>query len=1136
LCVACLLTLPTLADAGSTSQKQELLTRSISLEINNEELKTVLLRISQQADVKFVYSSRVIDTRQKVTLQVQKQRLSTVLTQLLTPLNLTYEVLQGQVVISRAATTGAVAPTSQTADQPITGRVLDEKGQGLPGVNVVVKGTTNGTQTDGEGRYTITAADNATLVFSFIGYLPKEAPVKGDNPVNVSLAPDNKTLSEVVVVGYGVQEKKLLATSIATVSAKQIELLPVASPSEALVGLVAGAQITEPSGEPGAGAVIRVRGLGSISAGNSPLYVVDGYPLNSPDSYYQIPPGDIQSIQILKDAAACAIYGSRGGNGIVIVTTKRGNADGKTRFNFTANTGVQQVAKRVDLLNRDQYLDYLRESFTNSNRAIPAVLQPGADPLPDTDWQDEIFRTGVQQQYQLSASGGSDKSRFYVSGGYFKQTGLVKGSGFERFTLRANYDAQLSKKLKLGLNLAPNFTRTDVVPVSGSYNGGNISGGGPGGETAAVTSALILPPIVPVRIANGDYGTIRNSLSGVITNPTDLLSPLSVLEQYQDRNNVVRTLGTAFLDFEVIKGLSLRTNFGAELLSSRRGVYVPATLGTASNPNANLSNPILGNIDARQINSTNYNWVWENTATYTRALGANHNLTLLAGYAAQLNTNEGSTVLGQTGTFTNTDIEYVTGAGQIFGQASYNANSLTSVFGRVDYSFKDRYILTAALRTDGSSRFGPDNRYATFPSVALAWRAGEEEFIKAIPAISELKVRASYGVTGNNNIGDYNYQSYQTAANYAFGAGTGTRVFGFSPNGVALRNLGWETNTQFDAGFDLGLFRDRIYLTVAAYQRNTTDLLLNRNIPAVLGFSTRALANVGEVRNRGLELQLNTANLVDGAFTWSTAANLSFNRNEVLALAGANEQITFDAVFGYTSSIRVVPGQPLGVFYGYQQVGVYRDQADVDSSPRWTASTAVPGDLKFADKNGDGLVNTQDVGVIGNPFPDFTYGLQNTFGYKRFSLAVTLQGTQGNDILYGGDRYTYNAPGQTNGRTNLLDRWRSPENPGNGTEPRAAASVNQRGQFSSYFIHDASFLRIRNVTLRYNIPTNWAKQAGLQSAAIYSSVQNLYTFTKYFGYNPEANNYGNTTSPTYGVDQGSYPMARTLTLGVQLGF
>ena len=468
------------------------------------------------------------------------------------------------------------------ADITISGRVVDEKGAALPGVTVLVKGTSMGISTNVDGSFVLQAPANSTLVFSYVGFGRKEVLVaETTTNLSVTLAEDLAQLNEVVVVGYGVQEKKMLATSIASISAKQVELLPVASPNEALVGLVAGAQITEPSGEPGQGAVVRIRGLGSISAGNNPLYVVDGYPLNSADAYNQIPPGDIQSIQVLKDAAACAIYGSRGGNGIIIVTTKHGQADGKTRFSFNANSGIQQVAKRVDVLNRDQYLDYAKEAYVNNNNSpIPAGLLLPASAYADTNWQDEIFKTGVQQNYQVSAAGGSEKNRFYISGGYFDQTGIVKGTGFERFSLRANYDAQLSSKLKLGLNLAPSFTRTDTKPISGSYNNGNISGGGPGGEAAAVTTALILPPIIPARLPNGDYGLLSNSLPAGTIPISDLLNPLAPLELYQDRAKALRALGSVFLDFEVLKGLHLRTNLGAEVLTSRRDFYVPATLPT----------------------------------------------------------------------------------------------------------------------------------------------------------------------------------------------------------------------------------------------------------------------------------------------------------------------------------------------------------------------------------------------------------------------------------------------------------------------------------------------------------------------------------------------------------------------------
>jgi len=1043
-----------------------------------------------------------------------------------------------------AAQAAPVAPAaritaSPAATVPITGRVLDEKGAGIPGVNVIEKGKANGTQTDPDGNYTITVEDNATLIFSFVGYKSQEQAVSGQTTISLSLTPETSNLNEVVVVGYGAQERKLLATSISSIAAKQVEMLPVASPSEAMVGLVAGAQVTEPSGEPGSTASIRVRGLGSISAGNNPLYVVDGYPLNSSESFNQISPQEIQSIQVLKDAAACAIYGSRGGNGIVIVTTKRGQA-GKTRFNFNSYYGVMGVAKRVDVLNRDQYLEYFKDAYTNGGRTQPPALLADPSTYPDTDWQDQIFRTGTQQNYQLSASGGTTKGTFYISGAYFKQDGVLKGTSFDRASLRANYDAQLSKKVKISLSLAPSFNRTEAKPTSGNFNGASLTGGFPFGQGAAVTNALIMPPIIPVRVANGDYGLTSNVYGGAVA-INGLVNPLASVELFEDNTKSARILSSFAIDYEILKGLTLRSNLGAELIDTRRVYYVPPTLPSGNSPNANLSRPILQGVDSRQINSTNYNWLWENTATYTRYLGKDHNITLLAGIAAQYNQNEGSAVNGQTGTYTTGEIQYPTGAGQLFGSVSYFANALSSVFGRFDYAFKERYILTAALRTDGSSRFGTDNRYATFPSVAVAWRLAEEPFFKAIPVISELKLRGSYGVTGNNNIGDYSYQSYQTAANYVFGSNSGTRAFGFAPNGLPIRDLTWETNTQVDVGLDVGVFRDRIYLTVAAYQRNTTDLLLNRNIPSVIGFTSRALDNVGEVRNRGLEFQLSAGVLTGPKLRWTSSANLSFNRNEVIALSGANEQLVFDAVTGYTSSIRVVPGQPIGTFYGYQQVGVYRDQADVDASAKWAGlGGSQPGDLKFADLNGDGKIDASDIGPIGNPFPNFTFGWQNQLNYGPFSLGFTIQGTQGNDILNGTDRYVFNFPGTTNARTNVLDRWRSPENPGDGMTPRvvsaSAGTPSSLTSFSSFFLHDGSFVRLRNVALRYNLPGSLVKKAGLNSASLYVSGQNLYTFTDYFGYNPEANLYGNSTNPTYGVDQGSYPMSRTTTIGVNIGF
>ncbi|KAI9463074.1 hypothetical protein F5148DRAFT_1286205 [Russula earlei] len=500
-----------------------------------------------------------------------------------------------------------------------------------------------------------------------------------------------------------------------------------------------------------------------------------------------------------------------------------------------------------------------------------------------------------------------------------------------------------------------------------------------------------------------------------------------------------------------------------------------------------------------------------------------------------------SAVFGQAGTYTNSAIEYVTAAGQIFGSANYGANALVSTFGRLSYSYKDKYLLSAAIRTDGSSRFGSDNRYATFPSVSAAWRMTEENFMKKLRYISELKIRGSYGATGNNNIGDFSWQSYQTAANYIFGSNAGTRVYGFTPNSVSVKNLTWETNKQIDAGLELGLFNNRIYLTVDAYQRNTTNLLLNRNVPGLIGFTTRVLNNVGEVRNQGLEFALTTQNTT-GKLKWTTTANLFFNNNKVMALASDNDQILFDAVNGYTSSIKVVKGQALSSFYGYKQIGVYLNATDVTKSPVWASGGSQPGDIKYADVSGangkpDGKIDANDITLLGNALPKYSFGILNSFAYKNFQFSFNLQGSVGGLVLNGVDRYIYNFYGKVNARTNALNRWRSETDPGDGWTPKVTTAPSTAlTSFSSHELFDASFLRVRNITLRYALDKRILSKLHLQTASLYVTAQNVFTFTGYFGYNPEANLYGNTTNPTYGVDQGSYPLARTVTFGLSVGF
>lgn len=1020
----------------------------------------------------------------------------------------------------------------------VKGKVTDSKGIPLPGASVKVKGTTSGVLTNANGDYALTVTNrSAVLVFSFISFQPVEREVGSNTQINVTLLDNVISLNDVVVVGYGEIKRKLLSTAVSTVNARQLEDRLVATPGEALVGQVPGVQISQASGDPGSAPVITVRGLGSIGAGNSPLYVVDGYPLNSSDDFNSINPADIESVQVLKDAAAAAIYGSRGGNGIIIVTTKRGKA-GTAKFNFTANTGISNVSKTVDVLDKDQYIAYVRDAFTNSGKTVPAIYN-NPEALPGTNWQDEIFRRGWTSTYSLSASGGSDKVTYNVTGSYFKQQGIIKATNYDRYNLRASMDAQLTKKLKFSFNVAPSYAINNQTATGGGLNNALINGIGvnPSGVGGTVISALLQPPILPVRLANGDYSNAPVSLSGAgqIFNGNPY-NPVSVLDLYKDKTSTSRVLANTAVTYEIIKGLTFKSSLGFESIINNRNWFVPATLQTDNAPTANLSNPVIANVRSRVTEGTNYNYVSENTLNYNHTFHKDHNLTLLAGYSFQKNVyNEGSQY-GQNGTTTNSLVEYPSNAGIILGTVGYSANSLISTFGRANYNYKDKYLLSASVRSDGSSRFGGNNQYATFPAFSAAWRIGEEAFMKKITAVSELKIRGSYGVTGNNNIGDYSSQSYTTQVNYVFGANNATPVFGFSPSSLANQDLTWETNKQTNIGFELGLFGDRIYFTADAYHRVTSNLLLSRGVPAIYGYATTILSNIGSVKNDGLELALKTVNL-NGKLKWSTDANISFNQNKVIALTSDGSFVGYDAAFGYTNSIRVVPGEAMSSFYGYRQIGVYKDAADVAASPKWSSGGSVPGDVKFEDVNGDGKIDASDITNIGSPLPKFTYGLNNKFDYQNFTLSFLLQGTYGNKVLNSADRYTDYYNGSFNVRSNAVNRWRSPTDPGDGMTPRATVTnPSSTTVLSTRNIFDGSYLRIRNVTLGYALPARMLKAVKLSSARIFISGENLATFTKYFGYNPEVNVWAGSTAPRYGVDQGTYPVARTFSLGLNVGF
>jgi TonB-linked SusC/RagA family outer membrane protein len=1127
------------------------------------ELRTLLTDLERAYGVRFNYRSGTIRAVRVAAVPVPEfnGQLVPRLNALLNAVNLQCKALDGQTFVIRARpaapaaesrptpvvpTTpeGATGEVARPADLTVAGRVSDEAGTGLPGVNISVKGTTRGTTTDAQGQYRLSVPDgSAVLVFSSVGYARQEVPVGSQTTLNVTLKADIQALGEVVVVGYGTQNRRDLTASVASLNTKTIKDQPVTNIVEGMAGRLPGVLVQQTTGAPGTSPSLKVRGLGSISAGNGPLIVIDGQPLNSgslnnPGGLNLLNPSDIESIDVLKDASATAIYGSRGANGVVMVTTKRGKA-GQSRINFDYYTGIQEVSKKMDLLNSAQFAEFGRDAANTAylervpgaqasdpNSARPAgqryrypqgVEFPSVnfnDPasLAYYNYQDLIFRQAPISSYQLSGSGGSERVQYALSGNYLRQDGIIKRSDLNRYTFRSNVDAQLTNRVKVGMSFSPSYSIENRVNSDGHWAGNGV-----------INAALAIPPFVPVYAADGVTYTSQAAFAAPYDWP-GITNPVANITELDNKVSTLRLLGSAYAEWNVWKTLTYRATLGADLTYLRQNQYQ-----TSAIPLNQLLPPNVST--GSSYTSQNINWVTSHTLNYTYELGADHRFGALIGLEAQKNNFEENRV--NANAFPN-DVVRTVNAGTIVGGTSFQDQwSLASYFGRVNYAFKDRYLFNASLRRDGSSRFGANKRYGIFPSASVGWRVTEEPFLKNINAISELKLKASYGLSGNNaflnsNGTPNNYPATGTLSkdNYVFGNALSN---GLATSTIGNDNLTWEKSRQTDVGLELGLWQNRVFLTVDYYSRITTDLLLAVQVPTLTGFSS-ATRNIGKVENRGMEFALSTRNL-RGAFTWNTDFNLSFNRNKVLALGPTGDPIRSGSGVGETN-ITVI-GQPLGSFFGYRQLGVFRDQADLDSYPHFADSR--PGDVKYADVNGDGKIDANDRTSIGNNQPDFIYGMTNTFAFKGFDLSVVIQGVQGGQILNLSRRFFENLEGSQNNLTTVLDRWRSPQQPGNGVTPRAnARTTGNNNAISSRWVESASYFRVRNVTLGYNVPARLLQRVKVQGLRLYAGVQNLLTVSKYLGYNPEVSGYENPL--TGGVDYGSYPLARTYTVGLNLGF
>ena len=992
-----------------------------------------------------------------------------------------------------------------------------DDGSSLPGVSVFVKETKKGVSTDPDGNFSLSANKGDVLVFTFIGYKSKEV-VVNEAQLNVALMATSGSLSEVVVVGYGSQKKKDLTGAIAIISSDQIKDLPVTSVDQKLVGQVAGVQISTTTGTPGGGTTIKIRGSGSIGAGDNPLFVVDGYPIsNSSGNTYNplnvINPDDIESITILKDASSTAIYGSRGSNGVVVITTKKGKS-GQPVVTVNSYVGIQNVPQtgRPKILNGEQYAQFRQDIITDdfafrgvpiTTSDIPVEFRNPSQYGKGTNWYNEVLRTANQNNLDVGISGGTDNTHYNFSIGRIEQEGTIKYTDFSRYAIRANIETNISKKLKVGINL---------TPTNSVQNRNNFDSGG----RDILTRTLWLSPIVPLYDASGNRTSFISS-PGSIGAP----NPLNSLEFAGTKSNYFRGLGNAFAEYEIVSGLKARYSYNVDYGSENTFNFNPSTVGGESNPA-----PVVPN--SNTFKNTTFNWLSELLVSYDKTFGKDHHISAVAGYTAQKERSNSISLFADN--YPDDLVKTINAASVI---SSYGQDiqkwSLISYLARVNYSFRDKYLLTATVRTDGSSRFGRNKQYGTFPSAAIGWRLSQENYFKNLTWLSDLKLRSSYGKAGNFNIGNYTYTSNIGTANYSF---NGTLANGRVSTSLNNPNLTWENSNEFDAGIDLGLFKNRIYLTVDYYNRLTKGMLYNSEIPQSSGYSN-AIINSGKISNKGLEVGLVTHNL-EGEFTWNTNFNISFNKNKVLALNANNDPI-YSGLSGegsYTHKTEV--GQPIGQFFGYVLEGIYKDQNDLNNSPKHV--TSVVGSIKYKDVDGNGIIEpVKDFAVIGHAQPDFTYGFTNSFSYKKYDLNVIFVGSQGGQELKTANQYLLNIDGVFNVDQKVLNRWRSASDPGDGVTPTTNGSRVIYRDVNSSWVENASFLRLQNVTLGYNFSTGLlATTKVVKGARLYISGQNLVTFTKYNG-NPESNT-ANAGALTPGEDFTNYPLARTLILGLNLTF
>lgn len=1030
-----------------------------------------------------------------------------------------------------------IAHAQVSSTSGISGKVSETKtGRALGGVTIQLqnKSTTVEKATDNEGNYLFNALAPGSykLTVTNVGFTKQSKDINiinGQNQLqNFALTEDIAQLDQVVVVGYGSLQKRDLTGSVATIDNKLIRSLPVATIDQKMIGQVPGVQVQQLSGSPGAGTSVKIRGSGSLGAGNEPLYVVDGLPYSAGMNQNLNPlvfinPNDIESITILKDASSTAIYGSRGANGVIMVTTRKAVSD-RTEVNASVMAGVQSVPQkgRPQMLNQREFVDLQREKIGIKVRQIenrepvntdyPVEYQnPASLTGEGTDWYDLLLRPALIQEQNASLLKGTKESRINFSLGHYKQDGVLKYTGLERFSGKLGMESNIGKHVKVGASLQPAYISQNRTNTNASR------------EDILGVSIWANPTLKPYN-NKGELVPYLVSPQNKYHSAWSFVNPLFNLKSTTQTDNEFQSLGLAYFEWKIMNDLTMRSSLNTNWSSSKYFHYVPSTVGSSNTP------PTTGTGRSTSITSQNFDWLVENTLSYEKSFG-NHRISALAGYTTQKSTSRGINLNADP--YANDLLQTINAAQAVktWGE-SVNQWSMISYLGRINYSWSDKYLLTATFRSDGSSRFGEANRFANFPSVAAAWRLSQEKFIRQIKSVDNLKLRASFGTSGNNNIGNYASLASVNAGSYVFGA---TQVSA-ATIGISNPNLTWEESQQVDGGFDLSMFNNRFTLVVDVYNRKSKNMLLSNIIPAITGFNTQ-IVNMGNVRNRGLEIALGGAPVSSRNFQWDVNLNLSFNRNRVLSLNQNGDRILSGNNDNNPTHVTVV-GKPIGQFFGYIFQGLYTAADLLDPKvPKYPQVYAGAG--KYMDVDGDGQIkDLSDYTIIGNPYPDYIFGLSNSFSYKNLSMSVIVNGQSGGNVVNGLRQTVDNLQGFFNVSEEWLNRWHSAQVPGDGKHygiPNTTPSLGHR--MNSQWVEDASYLRIANVTLGYTLPAEWMKRSGFMNGGrIYITVQNMAMFTRYGGANPEAQsvNINNTLSP--GFDISSYPLSRTISAGLNLSF